>query len=395
MIRYRQKIFFLPLLINGALVGSSIYGIKQQKDSDKQSAEESDRQAELMKEQNRRLENIAEKVSTNPSAVGEIPGVMQNQPHEKFYGIINPNTIKNGKLFFKDMVGLANRNKGKVAGLFVSGLGMGGAGYVANKYIQHDLKRNGMEGVMTGQLPPDQEQNQQRSYAVTAGSVLTGIKKGAKFGAESLKKNWKQSALWGLGLTAVPAVMQYHSDKRAVMDQMNNTQGPPQERQYGVSSAMRLFRINAAPTVAKAGKLFKGAGNSIKGIGTSIKNGAKTFWSHPLQSTLGGISNFSMGGGKEGVKAVAEDLKANGKSSWTQAIAKKMTFRDKAGKIQPTKLALAASIPIGMGMMKVGWDGGQKAVEKTTRALDPNAYKYQDYKEKQAEMMQQQPPQYQ
>lgn len=401
MIRYRQKIFFLPLLINGALVGSSLLGIAQQKKSAEQNAEEASRQADLMKEQNRRLDNIAEKVGKDPSAVGQIPDIMQNKPHEKFYGLINPTTLKNGKLFVKDMVGLAGRHKDQVAGLFASGVGMGITGYAANKYIQHDMKKSGLTSVMTGQ--GDQQKPAQQNYAIAASSVLSGVKRGLKYGVKTAKNNWKSSLGWGVGLTAVPAVMSYHADKKAVMDQMANTQQPEQpgsimgnyqQKEYANPAAfMRLVKMNGIKSVA--GNLAKNSATSVKqgaiNAWNTTKNGFITFGHHPVQSVLGGISNISMGGGKNGVKAVAEDLKANGKSPWTQAMAKKMTFLDKNGAVQPSKIALAASIPVGIGMMKVGWEGGQKAVEKSARAIDPNAYKYQDYKNQQVQQQNQQP----
>jgi hypothetical protein len=405
MIRYRQKIFFLPLLINGALVGSSLLGVAQQKKSDEQNAEEASRQADLMKEQNRRLDNIAEKVGKDPSAVGQIPDIMQNKPHEKFYGLINPTTLKNGKLFVKDMVGLASRHKGKMAGLLVSGAGMSLAGYGANKYIQHDMKKSGLTDVMTGE---DQSQPGTKSYSL-ASLMGDTTRRGLKVGRRAIKNNMTSTLAFG-GLTAIPAVMAYKADKRAIKDQLASTELPdqqvgsvlsgisgPQQKQYASpASVMRLVRMNGIKSVA--GNFFKnGPANIKKGASAAwnaTKSGFKTFRDHPAQTLLGTASNLSMGGGKAGVKAVAEDLKLHGKSSWTQAMAKKMTFLDKNGVVQPSKIALAASIPVGMGMMKVGWEGGQKAMDKATRAIDPNAFKYQDFKDKQVQQQQQDMQQY-
>src|SRR5574344_1932537 len=130
MIRFKQKIFFWTLLLNGALARSSLLSYGEQKKADEENQEAADRQAELMKEQNRRLEKISEKVKENPSAAGEIQSVLQpnGQPSpakEKFYALISPNTIKNAKLFLKDTGKIIMNHKDHLAGMAATGVAMG------------------------------------------------------------------------------------------------------------------------------------------------------------------------------------------------------------------------------------------------------------------------------
>ena len=51
-------------------------------------------------------------------------------------------------------------------------------------------------------------------------------------------------------------------------------------------------------------------------------------------------------------------------------------------KDNPIKANLVSIIP-GAAAAKVTWDGSQKAVEKTTRTVDPKSYEYQNAKNQQ------------
>lgn len=358
MIRYREKQFFLPLLLEGASIGSSLLDYSATKKAEEGNNENAERQEELMKEQNRKLEMISERAKSNPQVAGDVQSVLQKSPvTEHFYSLINANTLKNAKLFAKDLVGIAGKHKDKVAGFVLSGAGMGAAGYAANKYIQHDMKKNNLEGAMIGEDP------QQKAYAISTGSIMQGVKKAGGFAKKTLAKNWKSSLGWGLGLTAAPAILQYQADKSAIKDQINSTNKPvsPEQEQQRSYSLM-----------TKGSSILKG-----------IQGGLKTLKSHPGKTILGGVSNLTFGGGKAGVKTVAGEM-ANGQSSWTRKIASKMTTVGKNGEVLPTKMALAASIPVGVGLMST-MNMGQKAVEGTARKLDPNAYKYQDAKNQQVQ----------
>lgn len=375
MIKFKQKIFFLPLLLNGALAGSSIMSYEEQKKSDEQNEENAERQADLLKEQNRRLEKISEKVRDNPNMAKDIQGIMQpngapQTVKEKFYGaaaILNPRTLRNIRLMASDAGKIIMNHKDKIAGMAVTGAAMGAATYGANKYIQHDMKENRIEGLMMGQAQQQAQQRAQEQQMQQRGySVLTGISKVGNYAGKIINKNKKSAALWGLGFGAVPMVMSYKADKKAALDQIEENQPQPQypqQRQY-----------------ASIGGILTG----IKGGLGNMKAGFKTLKSHPVQSILGGMSNFTMGGGKEGVKSVAGEF-LHGKSKYTRAIGRAMTTVDKNGVVQPSKWALAASIPVGLGVMKAGWGLPQKAVESTTRAVDPDAYKYQDAKNQQVQ----------
>ena len=354
MIRYREKQFILPLLLNGACIGSSLLDYSATKQAEKDSNENAEKQEELMKEQNRKLEMISERAKSSPEVAENVQSVLQKTPEkEHFYSIVSPSTLKNAKLFAKDLIGIAGKHKDKVAGFMAMGAGMGAAGYAANKYIQHDIKKNNLEDTMIGNSNPEQ-----KAYAISTGSIMQGVKRAGNFAKKTVAKNWKTSLGWGLGLTAAPAILQYQADKKAVTDQINSTQPQDQQREYSVLS--------------KGASIMKG-----------IQGGFKTLRAHPGKTILGGVSNLTFGGGKSGVKTIAGEM-AGGQSSWTRKLAGKMTTVGKNGEVLPTKMALAASIPVGIGLMST-MNMGQKAVENTARKLDPGAYKYQDSKNQQVQ----------
>ena len=111
----------------------------------------------------------------------------------------------------------------------------------------------------------------------------------------------------------------------------------------------------------------------LTGASKSVRN--SQIFKTPGQTILGGLSNLSGGGGRKGVYKFGYQLNRYGKHSgsvWSQ----------KAGKfiMDNPKTALAGSIPVGAAVLGATWGTGEKIVNKTARALDKDAFKYQDSK---------------
>jgi hypothetical protein len=383
MTKFRQKEFIAPLaalggIANAAMIGgtgiSIIQGKKQQKEIEEQgraAQEAAEKQQELIREQNRKLERIAEKAQSNPQAVGELKDVMG----QRTYALINPKTVKNAKLMLGDGLKILNNHKDHLAGMAMTGVGVGTVNYAAGKYIQHDMKKEGLTKHMT----------EQKTYAIPTKSIMEGLSKGVKFAGKTAKNNWKSSLGWGVAIGGLPTVMQYQADKQQIKDQI----GATQKAYANIGSILNAGKAALKSIPGKIKGTPKVAVESIrkiptmaKGTWNSTKKGWNTFKSHPGQSILGGISNLSFGGGSKGVKNIANEM-SQGQSEWTRKIASKMTRVDKQGNIQPTKVALAASIPVGLGIMHATWNAPEKAIKKATEAVDPGAYKYQNSKNQQ------------
>ena len=323
MIKFRQKNYAIPaaigLIANGAMIGGtgiSIWQGKKQQDEMERANEE---QKELIQQQNRQLKKIAEAQKSG----AQVDGAALQQTLQKGFAA-SGGFVKQGTLFLKDMKNLAFKHKDHLAGGAAVGAAMGAGTYIANKYIQRDMKKEGLTEAMTGQ----------KSYSV------------GSFAVKTLKKNWKMAGGMGIGLGAAPTVLGYQADKKHLQNQIEAT--TPEQRTYA-------------------------------GIGASIMKGVRGFLKHPGRSILSGASSFSMGGGQKGVQSVGKDLAKNGQSTWTRKLGNFMLTKD--GKA--SKKGLALSIPVGAGIMATTWDIPQKAVEKATRAVDNGAYAYQDSKNQQ------------
>jgi len=379
MTKFRQKEFIAPLvalggIANAAMIGGTAISIgqgkKQQKELEAQgraAQEAAEKQQELIREQNRKLERISEKAQSNPQAIGELKNVMS----QKTYALVNPQTVKNAKLMLGDGLKIINNHKDHLAGMAMTGVGVGTVNYAAGKYIQHDMKKEGLTKPMT----------EQKTYAIPTKSIMEGLSKGAKFAGKTVKNNWKSSLGWGVAIGGLPTVMQYQADKQQIKDQI----GATQKAYANVGSILNagksaLKSIQGTPKAAV--ESFRKIPTIAERTWNSTKKGWNTLKSHPGQSILGGISNLTFGGGSKGVKNIANEM-SQGQSEWTRKLASKMTRTDKQGNIQPTKVALAASIPVGLGIMHATWDAPEKAIKKATEAVDPGAYKYQNSKNQQ------------
>lgn len=327
MIKFRQKEFFWGAALNIGLTGASLL----QGGSQMKQAQE---QAEQAEEQNRKmtraLNKIAENAKNNPQAAQQAQEIMQ----QKQYARVNLSgltaTIKNAKGLAKDVGKIAWKGRNKLIGGTMMGGAMAGATYLTDKVIQKDMKRSGMP--------------LEKTYALKAGSIMKTIKGAGKVIGQAAKKN--KEMIGGMALLgSAPMALGYSAEKAQFKDQKAATQ-----RNYAVPGMMMIKRLAGS---VKNAKIFKTPGQTI----------------------LGGISNMSGGGGRKGVYKFGHQLNRYGKHSgsvWSQ----------KAGKfiMDHPKTALAGSIPVGAAVMAGTWGAGEKIVNKTARALDKDAFKYQDSK---------------
>lgn len=323
MIKFRQKDYAIPaaidLIANGAMAAGTGISILQGKKQQEEMERANEEQKELIQQQNRQLKKIAEAQKNG----AQVDGAALQQTLQKGFAAPVGSILKEGKLFLKDMGNLALKHKDHLAAGAATGAAMGAGTYAANKYIQRDMKKEGLTEVMTGQ----------KSYSI------------GSFALRTLKNNKKSMLFMGGGLGVAPTVLGYQADKKQIKDQMAATD--PEQKSYA--------------------------------MGASIVKGVKGFFKRPARSILSGASSLSMGGGADGVKNVGKDLVQNGQSKWTKKIGGFML--NKSG--EASKKGLALSIPVGAGIMTATWDLPQKAVEKTTRAVDKGAYAYQDSKNQQ------------
>lgn len=332
MIIHRQKNFFWGLAANVAMGAMTAGQLKQGSDQMKQQEE----MAEQQKIENARitkaLNKVAENAKNNPAAAQQAAQVVG----QKQFAMINPKTVKNIGQFGKDLGTLALKRKNTLIGGTLAGAGIAAAGYGADKIVQADMKRSGIP------LPEKvRDPREQRHFALPAGSIMGGLKTAGKAIGTAAKKNKGMIALTA-GMTVAPVALGYAAEKQELKDQVRATQ-----------------------------RNFAGLG----GVFTNIGKGFKTFKAHPGKSVLGGISNISGGGGRKGVQGFGRQLEYLGKKNGSE-------ISQKAGKwIQNNeKTALAGSVAVGATTLGATWGAGEKGTKKVLKAIDPNAYRYQDSK---------------
>ena len=358
MIKFRQKEFFWGAALNLVGAAGTVAGLKQGSDQMKQAEQQAEEQAAQNKKITKALNNIAENAKNNPQAAQQAADVMGQKQFarinlggiKKVWGSIKNNpTFKNASGLAKDVGTIVKENRGELISGTLAGGVLAGSSYIADKAVQHDMKKNG--------IPV------QKNYAL-AGSVMKGLKTAGK---ETWKaaKNHKGMMISMAALGAAPVGLGYMAEKQQLKDQVASTQ----QKTY----SLKLKSFGKFGWVKSTGNFFK----------NPIKNTKEWWGKQPLKNTpgetiLGFMSNMSGGGGREGVSKFGQRLQELGKKSGS-------TWSQKTGKFisDHPKTALAASIPVGIGTMAVTWDAGEKLVRKGTKAVDKNAYAYQESKEQQ------------
>lgn len=338
MIKFRQKEFFWGMALNAAgAIGTGLY-LKQGSDQMKQAEEQAAQAEEQNRKMTKALNKIAENAKNNPQAAQQAADVMGQKQFAQINfakltaTLKNNKTLGNAKGLAKDVGKIVWKEKNKLIGGTMMGATMAGASYLTDKAIQKDMKKNGMP--------------LEKTYS--AGSIMKAVKGTGKVLGEAAKKN-KGTLITMAALGSAPMALGYSAEKAQYKDQMALTQ-----RNYAVPGVMAVKRL-------------------LTGASKSVRN--SQIFKTPGQTILGGLSNLSGGGGRKGVYKFGHQLNRYGKHSgsvWSQ----------KAGKfiMDNPKTALAGSIPVGAAVLGATWGTGEKIVNKTARALDKDAFKYQDSK---------------
>lgn len=386
MIRFKQKNFIAPLVAIGAIgTGVSAIGAKKAHDDAMAQEEEMDRQNSLIRAQNKKLEKLKEELPKQKNyglggvtfaadlGIAGIESIgkglhehsmegkqtdqedLMREQRSLLKGIRKKNASVGAaaegitKSFaipqmstVKGVLSAAKGAFGKgIKSNIILGTAMGGSVYAAGKYIQHDMKKSGTE------VDPETGMLQQKAYA----SPMPALKNLYNGAAKVAGKYHLGTIGMGVAMGGVPLALGYKADKQAAQDM--------QERTYGY---------------------IDGALKTAKAMGTKAWWKARPIVQHPGQTITGFASNMaSYGiGGTENIQKFGGNLINIGKTQNNK------TLTSMGNWIQNHKTAAnALSVVPGLAAAKVTWDGSQKLVEKTTRAVDPGAYQYADAKKQQ------------
>lgn len=391
MIQFRQKEFIAPLVAIGlAGTGISAAGAVKSHADNKAQQEELDKQNALIASQNKKLEKLKDKLPKQREfgagmallpvdlGIGAISGIDGKIAEHAVEGSMskqedlmreqkslikkikrkNPEIGEQAEGITKTFAaipqmgtlkGIAAAAKGafgkEMKRNVIMGTAMGGSMYVAGKYIQKDMKKNGTH------IDPSTGMLEQKSYASipALGNLKQGATKALKTAGKISKKYHLGTISAGAAFGGVPLALGYQADKAQARDMQEMTQ-----RSYGwVGSAVKSAKqwIKTKPIVKHSGQTITGTASNLASFG------------------IGGTKNIQRFGGR---------LQAMGRVQNNQTLTKMGNWI----KENPASANLVSVVP-GAVAAKVTWDGSQKLTEKATRAVDPKAYEYQDAKNQQ------------
>jgi len=405
MIVFREKEFVAPLIAGGlkllgsmgAMTGiSAVQGRQANKIAQQQGAEqiriaqsqarqqmaEAKKQTELMAKQTKAYQQAAQSAAKNGALV-QSPAQMQQQTFSitlKRKTFANPvvglankvagsgvwkkvagtKTYQNIRGFGKDLyeVGKKRGSAQKIADGLAMGATMAGGGYLVDKAIQADMKKNGMP-VDTPQKQEKSKAKKVKSAILGGGAALAGtagtlfmarkgklttanLKKGAGMVGKGFKNQFRlkdpttgKKSILGPALTiGLPAMtgVSYMAQKKQMKDQVEQS-----ERQYSI------------PLLRNLGKNIKKAGEKV------IDAPAALF-----------------GFGKKGRQELSNQLLSVGINSGNP-ITKKV-----AKYVNPKKAIPGAIVGVGIGSFALKpFDIGDKAVRKPLETVDKKAYGYE------------------
>lgn len=369
MVIRRQKLFVLPaaLSLGNVLTGGMLVqgGVQM-----KQSADQAEEAEAQNRQQIKALNRLAKAAEQNPAIAQQVAGNTANikqkessntgsilEGIQKEFAGVNSQTLKNAQGFLKDMGTFAwGKRKHIVSGLAM-GSGMAIAGAAVDKAIQHDIKKNNLPFLdKQKQEQPTQQQFSDINY-LEKGKELAQ-RGGKSFGREfksafdfSIKKGKGWMPKMGGGyMTAAFASMPvagYIAEKKQYQDQLKST--TPQQ-----SEQKQFAKVN--------GSIFKNISNWWK--------------SNPGERGLNWVANFANNGqnGKQMAQEISK-IGSNSGNKWTQATGKWLENHGKT--------AALGAIGVGGAVMSTGWGQGEKLTKKAIKAVDKNAYAYEDSKNQQ------------
>ena len=384
--KIRRKQFAIPaaVVVGANVLGAGVgaLGLKQGADAQKQQEQAMEEARIQSAKQNRALKKIAEVAEKNPAVAQKTVDTMQ----QKSYSIVSSATrflarnpklsenIKNIGGFAKDMGKFAMTKKKEIGSGLMSGAGIAGMSYAADKAVQKDAKKNNI---------PIGIPQEQRSYAApaiaTKGIINTAKnigKKALNFGKDTVnKKNLKSALGWGAVMGAAPVTMGYMADKQQYKDQVAATSQAPSQRSYAATAGGIM---NAAKSVMSGAKnFFRNPGQNIKSMGQKISNSWTNSKGRRGQIVVDNTIGF-MGGGKAGREEMVSGLKKIGQESGNKYTQNLTNLLDKNKKTAGVTTGI-----IGLGTMSVGFGQGEKLTKDGLKKIDRDAYKYQESKENQ------------
>lgn len=361
MIKFKQKIYFLPALgaiANGVMIGGTALSLKQGADQSREMKEQAEAQEEQNEEITAALNRIAKQAEKNPQAAAQAAEVMKQKQYANIGSV-----LKNVGGFVKDLgkVAWKEKRRNAVIGGVLGGASLAGGSYLADRYVQNDMKKSGIP------LPtPSQPQNQsinnsqkQFTFLGTVGKTAVNVCKQVKNAASKNKSLMLTMSAMG----AVPVLAGYSANKKQMQDQIANTNTNPSMTTDQRSYSMLGSALKSGVNYMKNSKLGKGAVN----FASAMKN-------HPGESVLGWISNnIAFMGGRKGAHNLGVDLANQGVKSGNP-------ISKKVGDFIQThpKTTMLGLIPIGLGVTSQTWGAGENLTKSALKKVDNNGYSYQD-----------------
>lgn len=356
MIKFKQKVFWGAAL-NGVMAGGTVIGIGQARSQQKEIERANEEQAELIKEQNKKLDKIVEKAKSNPGAAAQAAEQMKSYNQQRGFSAVPTkvwNTVRGmGKEAWKN-----DGVKKHLIGGTVSGVALGAGSVLAGKAISVDAKRNGIDF-------------QQKSYA--ASSVMQGVRSAGKTIYEHGIKGNKGMIGTMAAMGSIPLATQYLAERKQLKDQTRATQ-----KSYAMVNPVKIARNTGkwvSTAFRKPGELAW-LGNQ-EGTKSTLKNGWNSFKKHPGNSTLSWVNkNLAFAGGNKGTQKYAKQIAENSGKYGDNYMKEVGGFMQKH-----KKTALVAGIPVGLGAMSYTWDAGEKVTKGIAKKIDPSSVAYQESKE--------------
>lgn len=373
MIRFRQKNFAAPVVAaagggllstlgNVAMIGGTAampFQMVQASKQAKEAEEQNEKMIAAQKKENAKLtkalNNIAKEAKNNPQVAtqaGQL--VAQNKTFAAPAGL-----IAKGSQVAKDMIraaGGGGKIYGKVAGLGLAGLATGGAMYAVDKAQTVDARRIGMM--------PKKGDIQQRSYAAPSSVMSKVVPTMKKLGKLTFsKENLSQAKNWA-GFALLPAAGYVLGDRAQFKGQQKE-----QEKIASKQPQQRSYAFNAA-------SIMKGAKGFVKNLNPKTWQITKT----PGQTTTGFIarsgSMFMIG--RKDIANFGNKLMMDPKSSAVSKRVGRWIVEN------PNKANLG--LGLGAGSVLTGaYGAGEKLAKKTAKAVDKDAYAYENFKNQQVQ----------
>lgn len=274
-IRLKRKLFFAiaPILTGAAnaagiasvpMLGMQMYQDNENAEAQEQQAQE---QAKLLKQQNKALNNIAESAKNNPVVAMQAAQVMQ-----KGYSAVT-SAARNVGRFGKDVWNAWGKNWVK-SGLEFGLIG-GAVTYGANKWIQHDMKKEGI------QMPNNAQPKQLQYSSVLSKNFGEVTSTAAKEGGGVFMKAFAPLMYGSEGMGALAS---YYTQKKALKAQSSLLSQKSYSFKDGVKNLVYGVGLGSSEAIKNTG--YKWASNSKSSISRSL---GKFMMAHPKGVARAGI----------------------------------------------------------------------------------------------------------